>query len=329
MRRRPAATRSRRSRATARRTGCGSSPRPRAYDWYYNVVANPTLWFLQHYLWALAVLAGHRPGASPRLGRRVRPGQPSVRRRGPRRARRAARRAPSSSTTTTCISRRGSSATPRPDASLAHFVHIPWPQPDLLACAARADPARDPRRAARERRRRLPRRSLAAELPALEPRPARRRVRLRLERLLVRAAGGPSSPRVRSRSTRPSSRSSRQSEPVLRLRGGARVAPARVAGPPRRPHGSRRRTSSAASGRSSSTSMPHPEMHGRVGDARAPRPVPPGHSGVRRVPRRDPARGADGQRPLPARTAGCRSTCGSRTTSRCRLRRTSSTTCCS
>src|SRR5918992_5993164 len=25
-----------------------------AYDWYYNVVANPTLWFLQHHLWALA-----------------------------------------------------------------------------------------------------------------------------------------------------------------------------------------------------------------------------------------------------------------------------------
>src|SRR3954467_4395209 len=24
-----------------------------AYDWYYNVVANPTLWFLQHYLWGL------------------------------------------------------------------------------------------------------------------------------------------------------------------------------------------------------------------------------------------------------------------------------------
>ena len=27
---------------------------PTAYDWFYNVVANPTLWFLQHYLWALA-----------------------------------------------------------------------------------------------------------------------------------------------------------------------------------------------------------------------------------------------------------------------------------
>jgi trehalose 6-phosphate synthase len=25
-----------------------------AYDWHYNVVANPTLWFLQHYLWQLA-----------------------------------------------------------------------------------------------------------------------------------------------------------------------------------------------------------------------------------------------------------------------------------
>src|ERR671924_1928213 len=25
-----------------------------AYDWFYNVVANPMLWFLQHYLWELA-----------------------------------------------------------------------------------------------------------------------------------------------------------------------------------------------------------------------------------------------------------------------------------
>jgi trehalose 6-phosphate synthase len=26
---------------------------PSAYDWYYNVAANPTLWFLQHYMWSL------------------------------------------------------------------------------------------------------------------------------------------------------------------------------------------------------------------------------------------------------------------------------------
>src|SRR5919106_2291359 len=30
---------------------------PVAYDWYYNVVANPVLWFMQHYLWDLA----HQP----------------------------------------------------------------------------------------------------------------------------------------------------------------------------------------------------------------------------------------------------------------------------
>jgi trehalose 6-phosphate synthase len=26
---------------------------PSAFDWYYNVAANPTLWFLQHYMWGL------------------------------------------------------------------------------------------------------------------------------------------------------------------------------------------------------------------------------------------------------------------------------------
>src|SRR5919198_2638005 len=25
-----------------------------AYDWFYNVIANPMLWFLQHHLWELA-----------------------------------------------------------------------------------------------------------------------------------------------------------------------------------------------------------------------------------------------------------------------------------
>ena len=26
---------------------------PQAYDWFYNVISNPTLWFIQHYLWDL------------------------------------------------------------------------------------------------------------------------------------------------------------------------------------------------------------------------------------------------------------------------------------
>jgi trehalose 6-phosphate synthase len=102
---------------------------PAAYDWYYNVVANPTLWFLQHYMWGLpyapdvdlglhtawfngylpvnegfaaATVAEleHQPDAAvffhdyhlylaPRL----------VRER-------------------------------RPDALTTHFIHIPWPEPD-------------------------------------------------------------------------------------------------------------------------------------------------------------------------------------------------------
>ena len=49
------------TRATARRTGSGSSRTTRSpTTGYYNVVANPTLWFLQHYLWELA--------ATPDLG---------------------------------------------------------------------------------------------------------------------------------------------------------------------------------------------------------------------------------------------------------------------
>jgi trehalose 6-phosphate synthase len=102
---------------------------PAAYDWYYNVVSNPTLWFLQHYMWGLpyapdvdlglhtawfngylpvnegfaaATVAEleHQPDAAvffhdyhlylaPRL----------VRER-------------------------------RPDALTTHFIHIPWPEPD-------------------------------------------------------------------------------------------------------------------------------------------------------------------------------------------------------
>ena len=68
----------------------------------------------------------------------------------------------SSSTTTTSTSRRDSCATRIRDALLAHFVHIPWPAdwsalpPALRRC--------DPRRLARERRRRLPHRAVGAQL---------------------------------------------------------------------------------------------------------------------------------------------------------------------
>ena len=65
------------------------------------------------------------------------------------------------------------------------------------------------------------------------------------------------------------------------------------------------------------------------GDARAARSVAAGHPAVHRVPRRGRARGASRQRAVRSATGGCPSTCRSPTTSRSRSRRTSSTTRCS
>jgi trehalose 6-phosphate synthase len=100
-----------------------------AYDRYYNVVANPMLWFVQHYLWELAytpridqafhvawdegyavVNAGFAAAVLDELER-----EPDAAvffhdyhlYVAPRLVRSAA-----------------------PDATLMHFVHIPWPQPD-------------------------------------------------------------------------------------------------------------------------------------------------------------------------------------------------------
>ncbi len=40
-------------------------PPPAAYDLYYNVISNPLLWFIQHYLWDLA----REPVSTTRSGR--------------------------------------------------------------------------------------------------------------------------------------------------------------------------------------------------------------------------------------------------------------------
>ena len=103
-------------------------PQP-AYDWFYNVVSNPTLWFLQHYLWNLA----DAPNLDTGLHHAWSEGYVRVNARfaeavcaeleqepeavvffhdyhlylAPRLVREA-----------------------RPEAELAHFVHIPWPDAD-------------------------------------------------------------------------------------------------------------------------------------------------------------------------------------------------------
>ncbi|HEX7254484.1 MAG TPA: trehalose-6-phosphate synthase [Gaiellaceae bacterium] len=102
---------------------------PTAYDWFYNVIANPTLWFLQHYLWALA--------QTPNVDRGVHhawdEGYVAV-------------NAGFADAVVEELEAEPEAAVffhdyhlylaPRfvrsrvPDAALAHFVHIPWPEPD-------------------------------------------------------------------------------------------------------------------------------------------------------------------------------------------------------
>jgi trehalose 6-phosphate synthase len=102
---------------------------PAAYERFYNVVANPTLWFLQHYLWGL----GSAPNFDPILHEAWIGGYVPVNE--------AFARA-----TLEELDRESDAAVlfhdyhlylaprsvreARPDIVTSHFVHIPWPEPD-------------------------------------------------------------------------------------------------------------------------------------------------------------------------------------------------------
>ena len=102
---------------------------PRAYDRFYNVVANPTLWFLQHYLWAL----GSAPDVDPALHEAWAHGYAPV-------------NAAFAAATLDELERQPDAAVffhdyhlylapaivraQRPGVVTSHFVHIPWPEPD-------------------------------------------------------------------------------------------------------------------------------------------------------------------------------------------------------
>jgi trehalose 6-phosphate synthase len=102
---------------------------PRAYDLYYNVVANPVLWFVQHYLWGLA--------DAPDIDRGVHnawsQGYLAVNQGFADAALAELERMPEAAVffhdyhlyiAPGLVRQRA------PDATLAHFVHIPWPQTD-------------------------------------------------------------------------------------------------------------------------------------------------------------------------------------------------------
>ena len=100
-----------------------------AYDRYYNVISNPTLWFLQHYLWGLV----YAPDLDDELHRAWADGYVAVNAAFAAAVVAELDAAPDSSVffhdyhlyLAPRIVREQ-----RPDAKLAHFVHIPWVQPD-------------------------------------------------------------------------------------------------------------------------------------------------------------------------------------------------------
>ena len=102
---------------------------PIAYDWYYNVVSNPILWFAQHYLWGLA----ESPNIDHGLHHAWNQGYLTVNRAFADAVLDELERRPAASVffhdyhlyLAPSFVREA-----RPDATLAHFVHIPWPQPD-------------------------------------------------------------------------------------------------------------------------------------------------------------------------------------------------------
>jgi len=102
---------------------------PQAYDWFYNVVANPTLWFIQHYLWDLK----DEPTLDDGLHRAWAEGYEVVNRNFAVAVLDELDRQPGATVffhdyhlyLAPRLVREG-----RPGATLQHFVHIPWAQAD-------------------------------------------------------------------------------------------------------------------------------------------------------------------------------------------------------
>ena len=100
-----------------------------AYDWYYNVVANPMLWFLQHYLWQLA----YDPSVDIAFRNAWDGGYARVNRGFADAVLEELAAEPEAAVFFHDYHLYLAPQLVReqaPDALLAHFVHIPWPQTD-------------------------------------------------------------------------------------------------------------------------------------------------------------------------------------------------------
>lgn len=102
---------------------------PNAYDWYYNVVANPVLWFIQHYLWGIA----SQPDVDQGLHHAWTEGYVAVNRNFAEAVLEELEREPEASVffhDYHLYVAPGIVRDRAPDATLAHFVHVPWAMPD-------------------------------------------------------------------------------------------------------------------------------------------------------------------------------------------------------
>jgi trehalose 6-phosphate synthase len=100
-----------------------------AYDRFYNIVANPTLWFLQHYLWGL----GSAPDFDERLHEAWSEGYLPVNEAFARATLEELEREPDAAVLFHdyhLYLAPGLVRQARPDVVTSHFIHIPWPEPD-------------------------------------------------------------------------------------------------------------------------------------------------------------------------------------------------------
>jgi trehalose 6-phosphate synthase len=100
-----------------------------AYDWYYNVVANPVLWFVQHYLWDLV----EAPDIDTGLRNAWAEGYVAVNRNFADAVVTELEQEPDAPVLFHDYHLYVAPGLVRerlPDATLAHFVHVPWAQPD-------------------------------------------------------------------------------------------------------------------------------------------------------------------------------------------------------
>jgi trehalose 6-phosphate synthase len=102
---------------------------PAAYDRFYNVVANPTLWFLQHYLWGLR----SEPELDPAFHEAWDAGYVPVNEAFAAATLEELERQPGAAVLFHdyhLYLAPGLVREARPDVVTSHFVHIPWPEPD-------------------------------------------------------------------------------------------------------------------------------------------------------------------------------------------------------